>query len=239
MRITEVYLSDGKPCEVRRLNVFDLDGVGPEVPGPFRYTYALSNGQIVDDSYDPSLRSTPPRHPGIPASEIEEGSPEYWDLLEFETHKAAIAHEVRTRLPTTVDFVWAISAFVVERCVNPIDRDRLVTAEDFDAVYYAAVVPTVTRALLAQCFRDHFNATFKDIEVFDAMEVMAKGHSRVDVLREWEHRAMREYGYKTEEEWGDVPLAERVRKVAGIVLPDLISSLETHASIEEMKARGK
>ncbi len=241
MPYTEVTLSDGEPCKVLRLSVFGLDGVGPELPGPFRYFYEIgiggSNPQRVEDSYDTSARSKPPKHPGIPREEIIPESPEWWDLLEFETYKAAVAYEVIARLPTAIEYVRKVSKFIVDNCISPDDVIRIVTKEDFRKIYRAACVPQITRALLAESFKQHFGASFKEEEIFDAIQVLSKGSGKVDMLRQWEHDAMAKYGFRTEDEWADVSLEERVRKVAAIALPDMMKSLEVDDQVKKAKAK--
>ena len=237
MRYTEVILSDGKPCEVRKLSVFSLDGIGPVLPGPFQYKQSLSDGQVVESPYDPSTRSTMPEHPGVPEDEIVERSPTWWQLLEYETHKAAIAYEVAVRLPATINYIREVSAYIAHTCVTEEDLVRIVTRDDWLAIYRAATIPQITQELLASAFKDHFAASFKDQEIFQALKRLSGGYGKYDVFRRWEHDAMSEYGYKTEEEWSDLPLDERVRKVAKIALPSLMESLETDAHIKEMQAK--
>jgi len=241
MPYSEVTLSDGKPCKVRRLSVFGLDGVGPVLPGPFRYSYEIGSGgphaQMVEDTYDTSARSTPPKHPGVPKSEIEPESPEWWDLLEFETYKAAVGYEVIARLPTTIEFIRERSRFIAENCIDPEDIDRISTEEDWAKIYHAACIPQISKELLAQVFRDHFSASFKDQEIFDAVDSLSKGYGKADLLRQWEHDAMARYSYRTEDEWGDLPLDERLRKVASVALPKMLEALETNAQVEEAKAK--
>jgi hypothetical protein len=241
MPYSEVTLSDGKPCKVRRLSVFGLDGVGPEIPGPFRYSYEIGAGgphaQTVEDSYDTSARSTPPKHPGIPKNEIEPESPEWWDLLEFETYKAAVAYEVIVRLPAAIEHVRHVSAHIAEHCLDPVDKDRVETADDWKKVYRAAVVPQVSKELIAKIFKEHFSASFKDEEIFEAVKNLAKGGGKADALRQWEHEAMAKFGFRTEDEWGDLELEERARKMAGVALPSMLEALETHDQMERAKAK--
>ena len=241
MPYTEVILSDGEPCKVKRLSVFGLDGVGPDLPGPFRYQYEIGaggpNAQMVEDSYDTSARSVAPKHPGVPKSEIEPESPEWWDLLEFETYKAAIAYEVIARLPTTIQFIRAVSAYVASNCISSEDVERVTTREDWGLIYKAACVPRVTKAMLAKTFKDHFSASFKEQEIFDAQAALSSGGGKIDLLRRWEHDAMIKYGFRTEDEWGDLSVEERTRKMAAVALPDMMKALEMDLQVKEAKAR--
>ena len=241
MHYTTVELLDSQPCKVLRLSVFGLDGVGPDIPGPFRYQYKIGAGgeheQLVDDVYDTSARSTPPRHPGIPRDQIVQESPEWWQMLEFETYKAAVAYEVIARLPASIELVRAISAFIASYCLHPDDRDRVFSDEDWIRIYRAAVVPAVTQGLIAQAFKDNFSASYETKEIFDAIDRLSEGKGKTDVLRQWEFDAMAKFGFKTEEEWANLELPERVRKTASIALPKLMESLASHDALEEAKRK--
>jgi hypothetical protein len=235
MAETEVILSDGEPCVVRRLGVFDLDGKGPKLPGTFKYTFKDSDGREITEEYDPSRRKTPPMHPGIPEHEIVERSPQWWALLEWETYKAAAAHETNVRLPATATYVMVLSYYVAQNCVSSIDITRIQTEEDWDQVYQAAIVPQITTELLARAFKDHFGASFNDEELFDAVKKVRHGSSKMDSLRLWEMDAMAKFGYKTEDEWADLSLDERVRKVSDIAMPQVMETLEADKRIREME----
>jgi hypothetical protein len=47
----EVTLSDGEPCSVRVLGLFELDAVGPVIPGPYRYQMLTYTGQVYEAEY--------------------------------------------------------------------------------------------------------------------------------------------------------------------------------------------
>lgn len=241
MKYTEVPLDDGGTCRVLRLDVFALDGVGPELPGPFRYRYKIGAGgneeQIVEDSYDTSARSVPPEHPGIPESEIEPGTPEWWDLLEFETYKAAIAYEVSVRLPSTIEYVRSVSRFIADKCLHEEDRQRVYTKDDWKRIRRAALVPSITLDLLSACFKANFDASYDGMEILQATQRFDKGRGSSDVLRQWEFDAMARYGFKYEEEWADLSLEERVRKVASVALPQLQEALATHDAIKDARKK--
>lgn len=236
MATTEITLSDGKPCQVRRLGIFDMDGVGPELAGPFAYTMTLANGEEIQDYYDPSQYSNPPQPPEFDG-EIVEHSPAWWQLLEWETYKAAIAHEVNERTPSTINYVMEVSAYIVDQVLDREDRKRIVTEEDWVKVVEAALVPPITREVLAEAFRKHFAAQYDGQDVLDAIQRIEGGRGGYDALRVWEINAM---GSLSEAEWASRPLGERARRVAAKALPKLIETLEVDRSIKEQKRkRGK
>ena len=238
MAVEDPILSDGEPCRVRRLGIFDLDGVGPEVAGPYTYTWKMANGEVVESAYDISKITVPPAHPGVPEDQIQSNTPQYFALLEHQTYKAALIHE-RVRVESIVDYVKDVSRFIMERClVDPADRSRIVTQEDWMLIYHAVVIPQITIEHVAEVFQRTFKARFEGMDVFQALQRVAGGHGSYDALRLWEFQAMERYGYQTEDTWADLPLSERARKMASIALPKLMESLETDAHIKEMKTNG-
>ena len=232
MTTTEVVLLDGQPCSVRRLGIFELDRVGTDLVGPFRYNFTLANGQEVEEEYDISRISTPPAHPGVPEHEIAERSPQWWALLEWQTYKAAVEHE-RNRLNSVTGYVIEVSAYIAESCLAVEDRNRIVDIEDWKLVYDAALVPQLTPEILADTFKKNFGAIFDGLEVFDALRRTTKGSGSYDTIRAWEIQAMAQFGYGTEEEWSELSLEERARKVAAVNLPKIMESLESDKSSKE------
>lgn len=150
-----VILSDGLPCRVRQLALFELDSAGRQVLGAYRYTLLLATGQIVEDEYDLRALTYTPTPPDKPANEIVPNSPEWYQLQEFETYRAALAHE-RLRTESYEGYVEDIAHYILENCLATEDRVRLVMPEDWQKVYHTALVPQLTEEGLAQCLRDTF-----------------------------------------------------------------------------------
>lgn len=150
-----ITLSDGQVCRVRQLGLFELDGVGQEILGPYRYTVLLATGQVMEDEYDVRALTFTPEPPGKPAAEIVQGSTEWQQLREYETYLAALAHE-KLRIESYEQYINDISAYILAHCVAEADRNRIVTGEDWDRVHLAALVPQLTEEGLAQCLRQTF-----------------------------------------------------------------------------------
>lgn len=150
-----VTLNDGLSCKVRQLGLFELDGKGREVLGVYRYSLLLATGQIVDDEYDLRALDYTPTPPDKPANEIAPNSPEWFQLQDYETYRAALAHE-KLRIESYEGYVEDIANYILENCVAPEDRNRLIEKEDWQKVYHAALVPQLTEEGLAQCLRDTF-----------------------------------------------------------------------------------
>ena len=238
MSETTVTLSDGLPCTVQRLGIFDMDMMGSVDPiGPFIYTFTLANGQVVEDTYDLSKITKPPQHPGVPEDEIEENTPLWHQLLNHQTYKAAVAHEYK-RVLGILEYVRNRALTIMERAVSEEDWPRVQTEEDWLKIEAVALVPQITPELIAEAFRVHFHAYFLGSEIFDAVERMKSGSGSFDGIRVWEINTMSAAGF-TEEMWADLSLLERVRKVSAAQLPEIMKALETDKQMKEMEAKSR
>lgn len=233
--VTVIRLSDGESCEVKRLGIFDMDNTGPELLGPFVYTFTMANGQEVEETYEIRHLTKPPQHPGVPENEIETHSPTWYALLEWQTYKSAVMHE-RKRIESMIQYVMEVSRFILEKALAEEDWDRVQTEEDWLRIIEAALVPQLTPEILADTFRRHFKAHFQGEAIFDALKHMSPGSGGYDAIRVWEINTMSQLGF-TEEQWSKLDLAERARKVAANNLPKLLESLETDKQIKELKAK--
>lgn len=144
-----VTLSDGLPCKVRQLGLFELDGRGREVVGPYRYSLLLATGQITEDEYDIRALDEIPQPPDKPLKEIEQGSDEHFQLQEYDTYLAALAHE-KTRIESYHGYAADITTYILTNCLDEADRQRVVTEDDWHVVYQASLVPELTMEVLAQ-----------------------------------------------------------------------------------------
>ncbi len=156
-----VILSDGLPCKVQQLGLFQLDNVGREVLGVYRYSLLLATGQIVTDEYDIRALTYTPTLPDKPANEIAPNSPEWYQLQDYETYRAALAHE-KLRIASYEDYVNDIAAYILASCISSEDKDRIVTVEDWDAVQLAALVSVLTEEGIAQTLRETFQSYIQE-----------------------------------------------------------------------------
>jgi len=235
MVTTTITLSDGGPCEVKRLGIFDMDNVGPTLVGPFIYKVKMADGQEVEVAYDLSNITRPPQHPGVPENEIEEGSPTWYALLDYQTYMMALAHE-RTRIESAIDHIKEKSRYIVEACLINDDIERILTRDDYLKVLAAALVPELTPEIFSDTLNTHFNAHFQGRDIMEAMKYVIPGSGAYAALKVWEINTMTQHGY-TEEEWANLSLGERARKVAAFKLPDLLETLEKDKQHKEFKAK--
>jgi hypothetical protein len=137
-----VTLSDGADCEVRVLGLFELQNeVAPEEePGPFVYTYEVLGGQVVSKTYDAEDFANPPT----------------WQ--EWDTYQAAVAHQ-QQQLILAEKYAKDVAAYIMANCLGKEERSRIVTEEDWQKVYRAAMIPTVTEedieAALSRIFQGY------------------------------------------------------------------------------------
>lgn len=155
MSLKIVILSDGLPCKVRQLGLFELDNVGREVLGVYKYTLLLATGQIVEDEYDIRALTYTPTAPDIPIEEINPNSPEHYQLKEFETYQCALAWE-KQRIESYQGYCLDVTQYILEHCLNPEDRQRVITPEDWETVYQASLVPELTMEVLSQVLANVF-----------------------------------------------------------------------------------
>lgn len=152
---TTVILSDNQPCPVRQLGLFELDGVGRDVPGPYRYSVLMATGQVLEAEYDLRTLTEIPKPPDKPANEIEPGSWEYIQLQEYETYVAALVHE-RDRVTAYEGWAGDIAGYILEHCLSEEDRRRVVEPADWRKVQEAALVPQLTQEVIERTLRDTF-----------------------------------------------------------------------------------
>lgn len=153
--VKTVTLADGQPCKVRQLGLFELDGKGRDILGPYQYTLLMATGQLVTDEYDLRALDEIPQPPDKPASEIEPNTDEWEQLKEWETYQAALAHE-KPRIESYEGYVNDIAGYILANCLDSADRNRVQTADDWDAVYSAALVEQLTERGISDTLRDTF-----------------------------------------------------------------------------------
>lgn len=151
----KVILSDNQPCKVRVLGLFELDGVGRDVLGPYRYSLLMATGEVLEDEYDLQFIQEVPKKPDIPEDEIEQGSYEWHQLKEWETYQAALAHE-KLRQESYEGYLSDIAQYILNNCLDENDRNRVIEPEDWHKIQSAAIVPRITEEAIADTLRSTF-----------------------------------------------------------------------------------
>ena len=216
--------SDGEPCEVKTLGLFDLDALAPNDAGRYTYEMKLASGETAVIEFPLERYDEPPPKPEKPESEILEGTTGWYRLLEWQRYQAALSHEIR-RADQVVGYVEDVAAFILEHCLSDSDKGRIVDQGDWEEVYSVALVPQLTIDLITRTLQQTFRAKFDDEEIFDALNKASGGKGAYDGLRLWENELMISMSM-SEMEYSMLPLLERARKVCAQQLPKWLSFLE-------------
>jgi hypothetical protein len=105
------------------------------------------------------------------------------------------------------------------------DVPRIKTIEDFRRISWEALVPPLSREMLAITLRTTFNATFNDEEIFDAMDSTSGGMGSYNAIRLWENQLSNILGVR-DWEYSQIPIEERSRRVCAMKLSDWLEYLE-------------
>lgn len=217
-------LSDQRPIEVRTLGIFELDSVPRPSNRPFTYKMRMVTGEEVEVELDLDAFDEPPRKPDKPEHEIESGSPDWWDLRTWQTYQAAESYE-KKKGDDFVRYLDAVPLLILSECIAREDVRRIVTEEDWKKVYTLALVPQLSKEILANTLRDTYSASYADEEIFVALEETGGGKSMINAIRLWENQVMLEMSM-TEVEYATLPLEERARKVCAHMWDRWIEHLE-------------
>lgn len=222
--VSRVILSDGKECRVRALGLFELDGIPRPDAGPFTYQMTMLGGEVKQAEFDLDAWDEPPVKPDIPEHRIREKTEAWYDMRDYQLYQAAEAHRDK-QARDLIAYCEAAAAYVRDHCIDPEDVPRIVTEEDWEAVYRAALVPPLTHQLLADTLRNTYSATYNDEEIFDALEKTSGGRGSVNALRLWENQTMLRM-QMSEMQWAALPRNERARKVCAHMLDKWLEHLE-------------
>lgn len=219
----EITLSDGNACEVRRLGLFELrEHIKPPLSGPYVFTYTIG-GQTVEQEFDFDLYPKPPQRPYGSPDGLPEGSPQWFAWRDYELYQAAVHHE-RAKERDDERWLTEVALYIVSHCID--DSTRIVEPEDYEKAYHAALAPQLTFTDLETAARYIFRAKFDDLPVFDALRQSENdSDGEHDPIAVWEVQTMTAAGM-TEDEWSELPLGERARKVVAMRLDNWMNALQ-------------
>lgn len=219
----EVTLSDGEPCEVRRLGLFELrENVKPPLSGPYVFTYTLG-GQEVEQEFDFDLYPNPPQRPYGSPDGLPEGSPQWFAWRDYELYQAAVHHE-RAKGRDSERYWQEVALYITGHCID--DPTRLVEMGDYEKVYHAALAPYLSFHDLETAALYIFRAKFDDLPIFEALrQNESNSDGEHDPIAVWEVQTMTQAGM-TESEWGALPLGERARKVVAARIDGWMNALQ-------------
>ncbi len=241
-----VWLSDGRHCRVRVLGLFELDSIGPEVPGQYSYEYVDAFGVARTEEYPLRERLEIWGVPEKPDGTEEEaiGNKALYDQwVEYKTFEAAIAWESE-RLKTLEVRLNNIARHITQEALAPADRLRVRTAEDYQVVYQAAALEPMTRAAFEDALTNLLKATHGDgdftlLETY--LNLPGESETKVDLFRKWEYSLINALGiYDRNEEIQYLmrDISERALRLAVQHFGDMVQAIHMEKIRQEMKGKG-
>ncbi len=225
MNLTEITLSDGEKCQVRRLGIFELDAIQPPDTRPFVYTEKLGGNEITRP-FDVAAWEKPPAMPTPEQMAAQPGTVPYYHYFEWSLYWAA-TYKAKENKEDVKRYCKDVAAYILDTCISPEDKKRIVTADDFRLVWAAALVPQLSLEDLAMSLEYTFRANFDGEAVLTKILDNAGDEDSgggYNAIRTWEIQAINNSGF-TETEWAELPLDERARRVVALKLDDWLAYL--------------
>lgn len=235
--LTEILLSDGRPCQVRRLRIFELDSIKPPMTRPFLYKVRIGEN-LIERPYDISAWDTPPEPTDLSAERTKEGSIAWWSWFEYEMYYAAVYQEQRNK-EDLERYCIEVRDYIMASCIDIDDHKRIVTTADYTAVYYAALVPQISYEDLEQALENTFRASFDGKAVLakifeDAESDEISDGAAYNAIRTWEVQAINASGL-TEDDWTLLDIKERARRIVAMKIDEWMSLLSSKKREAEKK----
>lgn len=219
-----IRLPGGSFVRARRLQLYELDAVKFDDPGPFTYTYELSGGKTKEAFYDISQWPEPPRAPAVPKEACDPNSMEAALWRVYDLYQSALLHRIR-QVESAESYAHSVARYILAHCLKDVDRALIETPADYELVYGAAICPEVSIADIEQALAQTFKASFDGQPILDQLFADKGGSGKVDALRQWAGQARQAWGL-TKEKWAGFSLKERAEMIVSVKLPDWLSALE-------------
>ena len=150
----EIKLSDGNPCTVRILGLFELDDVAPEnAPGPFYEKLEGVEGNTVSRLYVPP--EIPPEEPKQARSEAKENSQLWEAWVEYDTYQLYLEHR-RSEAEFVNQYAEESKKAILDLCLIQDDRNRVVDLDDWRKIHTTALSAQLTEEDIAVVLRNNF-----------------------------------------------------------------------------------
>lgn len=139
---------DSKPIKVKVLPLYALENIGPDIPGDYTYAVLAADGQIYSERYPIEERlKLDPQPPGEDADE--------WERIEWDRLQAALLYyESRGELLRERQLNCA--RHLLESCLEPEDRGRVISPAGYDVVYLNGLAPEVKMEDIERSLRSFF-----------------------------------------------------------------------------------
>jgi hypothetical protein len=133
----------------------------------------------------------------------------------------------------------AVLQYIIDMSlVDKSDITRIVTPEDWETVYTAALVPEVDENILAEVLERNYKAHYHNTPMLKALRGIEGGDGAHHlVVKKWESQLALELQL-SEEEYSRIPVMERARKIVAMQFDGWNSALEHDRLDAEYKRKG-
>ena len=233
---TEITLSDGRPCMVRRLGIFELDNIKPPHTRPFIYKVKIGEN-VIERPYDVEAWESPPEPMDLSEERTKEGSSAWWSWFEYEMYYAAVYHEEENKADFE-RYCVAVRDYILANCVDAVDKLRVVGASDYTSIYYASLVSQIGMNDLELALDNTFRASFDGkavlAKIFEDSEDGIDNGAAYNAIKTWEIQAISQGGL-TEEAWTKLDIKERARRICAMKIDEWLSYLSVKKIDSEKK----
>lgn len=215
--------------------MFELD-MEVSRPRPQPYTVEI-------DAFGGTFRqvfnlTVPREEPPIPLNECEEKSKEWYDWREHLRYKQGILY-YKDVIDVLMEYHEKIAIYIHQNCIPEEHWADIVTEDDWDKVYKAALCPEVEMEDLKYVAEKVFIASYDGMPLFDAFENEIEGGLGSYLsIRAWEVKLRKEL-HMSEEEYTQLGVMERAIMIMAERVPDMISQIDIERSRRKMRERKK
>ncbi len=150
----EIILSDGQPCTVRVLGLFELDDVAPDnAPGPFYEKLEGVEGKVVSRLYVPP--DVPPEEPKQSRDKAKQDPQLFERWLEYDVYQQYLEHR-RKEAELINQYAQETKKEIMRLCVDKEDHQRITTLEDWRKIHATALSAQLTEEDIAAVLRVNF-----------------------------------------------------------------------------------
>lgn len=230
----DVTLSNGEKVKVKRLGLFEIqDKIGQPSLEPYTITGDI-NGKQYRQVY--ILDYERPK-PDTPFEMCEKDSKEYWDWIEYHNWQDGLAYLERQK-QDLIDHLRTIDDYIKSNCISEADLAKVTSFDDWDMVK-AAAISELSVSDLIQYSEAIYQATHKDVNLFDAYQSVDKAAGSYNWIAQLEYSLLKQLG-GIEEKYVTIPKKDRANMILSDLVPEMIKALDIRdqANEIEQKARG-
>ena len=220
---------------VRRLGIFELDAIRPPDTRPFVYSEKIGGNEITRP-FDVAAWEKPPAMPTPEQMAAQPGTVPYYFYFEWSLYWAA-TYKAKENKADVKRYCKDVANYILQSCIGLEDKERVVTADDFRLVWSAALVPQLNLEDLAMSLEYTFRANFDGEAVLTKILDNASDEDEgggYNAIRTWEIQAINNSGF-TEQDWAELPLSERARRVVALKIDDWLAYLTAEKQRKEKK----